>query len=296
MYRDAFKQLFLTKLLSDVSNYFRVYDFLKVEVKKLKNKSISIKDEADFWKRVLGNYFYKENEVEPLENGAILKFENFFLTDWSPKLPGGLWTKKGNERAYGFREELDLLEVKDRIHPIIHPDAKSRRINAGFGSIRVNPLGNNSDYFNYMCIVGPNYWNCDSGIPVIVPKSVYKEYRSKSKDGAPWIEKMEGILILNESLPIKSFISNSIGHKLSEEIEDQLSNMPHLPKCFVYIPSRLNMDIKTNNTHPVTTAWTMFETQRDDYGLTYCHFDPYEKNTFERVTEFLERYAENFGG
>lgn len=72
--------------------------------------------------------------------------------------------------------------------------------------------------------------------------------------------------------------------------------MPHLPKCFVYIPSRLNIDIKTNNTHPVATAWTMFETDQDYYGLTYCQFNPYEKDVFIGVTEFLEKYAQNFGG
>lgn len=40
----------------------------------------------------------------------------------------------------------------------------------------------------------------------------------------------------------------------------------------------------------------MFETDRDDHGLTYCQFNPYEKWAFEDVTEFLERYAQNFGG
>lgn len=296
MHREAFKKLFLAKLLSDISNYFRVYEFLKVKAKSLKNGAILIEDEEDFWKKVLGDRFLNETDGETLNNGTVLKFENMFLTDWAPKLPGGIWTKKGNSRAFGFREELDLLQVGERMHPIIHPDAKSRRINSGFGSIRVNPIGNDSDYFNYMNLVSPKYWNTDFGIPVIVPKSVYQEFIAKSKRGAPWVEKLEGILILNEQLPVSNFISNSIGHKLSDEIENELTNMPHLPKCYLYIPSRLNIEIKTNDTHPVTTAWTMFETRRNDYGLTYCHFNPFEKDAFEGVSDFLEEYSKRFDG
>lgn len=217
------------------------------------------------------------------------------MTDWTPKIPGLIWSKEGMPRINEFDDEFDVLQVKDRLHPIVHPNSKSRRLNSGFGSVRTNPTNNPKESFAYLSLVSPKYWNTDFGIPVVVSKSVYEEFKSKSKKGAPWIEEAEGILIRDMDLPFNNIISSAIGDEVENNLKSELLKKPHIPRVYVLITSKLSIDLKENDTHPTTTAWTMFKSQRD-YGLTYCHFNPFEKGSFEGVSDFLVEYVKRYGG
>ena len=301
MYKQFFDKLFITRLLEDISSYFKVYDYLKIKASAAKSGKVKVKNEKDFWKKILGETFREAHDTEQLETGTILSFKNFFLTDWAPKMPGGLWTKDGHSKLHEIQDRIDILQVGENFYPIVHPHSKIRHIRAGYGSIRVNPIGNEESNYVYMSMLSPEIWKVDYGIPVIISKSVYTEFLHKSKKGAVWIEEAEGILIRNEGLPLKNFIASSIGHNLSEELQDEMSQRPHLPSCYVYFPSRLNLKLRENDSHPETTAWTMFESKHEyepnsSYGLTYWRFNPYEKDAFVEVSKCLNKYVDQFGG
>lgn len=296
MWKQGLDSLLVTRLLNDVTTYFNLYDYLKINFKKNLRDKIIIKNESDFWGKILGDSFKGGQDADKgLQDGEVLSFSNFFLTDWTPKTPGALWTTDGDTLAHRHRDDTKLLKIQDRYYPVLHPSAKERKLKAGYGSVRINPSENENQTYVLMSLVSPEVWNVDYGIPVIVSKSVYEEYTRKSKRGAAWIENAEGILYLNKKIPVKKIISSAIGYEISQKTESELTRVPHLPSCYVNFPTTLSMKIIENDTHPQTTAWTMFKS-KSAYGLTYWQFDPFEKDSFKEVTRCLTEYVRNFNG
>jgi hypothetical protein len=297
MWQKAVDSLFVTRMLNDVTTYFNLYDYLKIKAKAVKTGKIPIKNEQEFWGRTLGETYKSYYPVEKrLNDGDVLAFSNFFLTDWVPKTPGAIWTKEGDTLAHSHRDETQIIKIQDKHYPVFHPNAKERKLKGGYGSIRVNPSENDAQNFVLMNLVSPELWNIDSGIPVIVSKSVYEEFTRKSKNGAAWVENAEGVLYLNKKLPVKKIISAAIGHEVSARLESELTKMPDLPSCYVYFPTTLTTKIVQNDTHPLTTAWTMFRSENNMYGLTYWQFDPYDRGAFKEVSTCLVEYVRNFNG
>src|ERR1041385_5629952 len=109
MYKQFFDKLFITRLLEDISSYFKVYDYLKIKASAAKSGKVKVKNEKDFWKKILGETFREAHDTEQLETGTILSFKNFFLTDWAPKMPGGLWTKDGHSKLHEIQDRIDIL-------------------------------------------------------------------------------------------------------------------------------------------------------------------------------------------
>ena len=294
MWQQTFDSFFGTRLLKDITTYYNLYDFLKIKFKANSTGKIIIKNEQDFWQRVLHDTFMGITPDRYLQNGDILSFSNFFLTDWTPKTPGALWTKEGDSLAHQQIDDTKILKIQDKYYPVFHPSAKERKLKAGYGSVRLNP----SDIENQnvlMSLVSPEIWSVDYGIPVVVSKSVYDEYLKKSTKGAVWIETAEAIFYLNKKISVKNFIHSAIGYEISEKTQNELTQIPHLPSCYVYFPTNLSIKMIENDTHPITTAWTMFKSSHD-YGLTFWQFDPFEKNSFQEVTRCLIEYVRNFGG
>lgn len=294
MWKDALNSFFVTRLLNDVTTYYNLYDYLKIKFKANTNGKTVIKNEADFWGRILKENFKGTPSEKSLQNGDIITFSNFFLTDWTPKNPGALWTKEGDDLAHRHHDDTKLLKIQDKYYPVFHPDAKERKLKAGYGSVRINPAESENQIV-LMSLVSPDIWSIDYGIPVVVAKSVYEEYIKRSKNGAVWIENAEGIVYLNKKIPVKNFIQSAIGYEISKKTQDELTKIPHLPSCYVSFPTTLSMKMIENDTHPVTTAWTMFKSYHN-YGLTFWQFDPFEKNSFKEVTNCLIEYVKNFGG
>jgi len=294
MWREAFNSFLGTRLLNDITTYYNLYDFLKIKFKATSNGEIIIKSEQDFWQSILPDTFKGVLSDRTLQNGDILSFSNFFLTDWTPKTPGALWTKEGDMLAHWQKDDTKILKIQDKYYPVFHPSAKERKLQAGYGSVRLNP----ADVENQsvlMSLVSPEMWSVDYGIPVVVSKSVYEEYLKKSKRGAAWIENAKAIFYLNKKIPVKNFIHSAIGYEISEKTQRELTQIPHLPSCYAYFPTKLSIKMVENDTHPITTAWTMFKSSHD-YGLTFWQFDPFEKDSFQEVTKCLIEYVRNFGG
>lgn len=96
----------------------------------------------------------------------------------------------------------------------------------------------------------------------------------------------------------ESFESEEAAATLSRETEEALCLRPNLPKAFIYVSSPLSMRLKKHDSHPLVTAWTMFETKqpRTKYRYTYCIFDPSKPDNFDEATEFLKYYVRKYDG
>lgn len=282
------KNFFFTRFLEDTLGYFSVYEFLKLKFKKLKDDSVLFKTSKVFWET-----FLFENR---LSSGQIIKLKDFYLSDYVPRLPGKLWTKESKEeQVSGYKEVIGTS--LDRSVNILSLEGKRKIIESGYGSVRLMP-NQNGIYCSLLSAVSVDNWFADAGIPIVVSKSVYDEFIRTSKNGAPWIEELEGILYTHRPLPLINNIPKAIGAKLSQETIDILTNSINLPKCFIYVPSTLNIKLKTNNTHPEVTAWTTFRStqSKDPLRYTYSSFNPNKKGGIEHSIEFINNYVRDFNG
>jgi len=282
------KNYFFSRLLEDTFGYFNVYDFLKLKFRKAINKSVVYSNSKEFWDSV-----FNENS---LLSGQIVKLKDFYLSDFVPKLPGKLWTLESKKEIKEGYNEVIATTTDGKVN-VLSLEGKRKIINAGYGSVRLKPQTKGL-YCTLLSAVSPDNWFSDAGIPIIVSKSVYDEFIKSSKQGAPWIEKLEGILFLNQDYSFLNSIPKAIGSSLSKETIDLLTNSPNLPKAFIYIPSPLNIKLRTNNTHPNVVAWTTFETRNinDPLRFTYSTFNPNKKGSLEFSIDFINNYVRDIGG
>lgn len=312
---NALTKQVIGTIYDDIVKYYGLYGFIKYKIKALSDKPLHITSNEGFWSLILGEHFKGEHNKEiKLLSGQLLTFSNnFYLSEWAPKIPGKIWTKSGQisiSEAFNHQIQDNNWEWKKKYEVIFDEYGKKKAMEAGFGSVRINPSKNPNETFMYMSLTTPDNWDIDSGIPAIVSKSVFEEYRRKSiKNGAVEIGKLEGVLILDMDLPVNQIIANAIGAQIDNKEIDLLLKQTYLPKCFVYVPSNLGVEFKFNNSHPECTGWAMYKkrTQEDyqknynqrlnfEFGLTYNCFDPTKHDSIIEAVEFMKSYAEYNNG
>jgi hypothetical protein len=300
-------------IYDDLIKYYGLYGFIKLKKKHLFSKPIEINSESDFWESILKADFkvIVNEEHQELRDGQILIFRDFYLSEWAPKLPGRLWTKEGlklmSER-FNHIQSIELLNEELQLK--FDPNGKKKAILGGLGSVRVNPTKNPYDFYMYMSITSGAIWSTDFGIPIVVSKSVYDEFKKKTGriggknyEGV-WIEKMEGQLMLEKDLPLTDFIANSVGGEISSSLKDALTRATFLPKCYVYVPSILNARLISHDNHPESVAWTLYRKNlKEDwqksiskqidkeYSYTYAYFNPAKRDSIKDAVVFIENYV-----
>lgn len=297
---EAVKRSF-GRLFDEILGYLNLYDFIKLKVADRRGTSKAVSIES-FWFSILGDKCARTTDTSfaPLKSGDVVKLRDVFITEWTPKLPGQIWTSQGvRDLVAGQRRVAGYAQLRNGgFTAVLDPRGKERSIAAGLGSVRAKPDPRDTKYCAYLSLVDLKNWQCDYGIPVVVSQSVYEKFRKYSELGAPWVKELEGVLHIGEDIPLKSFIPNAIGAKLSPETEETLRFRPNLPKAFIYVSSPLSMKLKYHDSRPPVTAWTMFETKesRERYRYTYFIFDPSTEANFDEATEFLKKYVQNYNG
>jgi hypothetical protein len=294
------KQHFFKKLIDDTFGYYRIYDYLKLRIRETVSSSITFNNSEEFWEAILQKEFRNyNNSVEPLRNNQVINLRNFFLTEWTPKLPGRVWTKSGNTNLlHGIQDIIGQMNIYDRIYNVLGPEGKRMMITGGFGSLRIKPR-QNDDYCMLLNAVSVNNWHCDYGIPIVVSKPAYNEYlRYAENKGAPELVELKGVLCLNVGINQLQIITPSIGARLDNELQDLLSDIPDLPKCFIYVSSPNDLTLRYNNSHPEAIAWTMFRTSNDiePLRLTYAYFNPNNNDSTNEAVSFINKYVLEFEG
>ena len=294
------KQHFFKKLIEDTIGYYRIYDFVKTKFKETLNPAITFSSAEEFWKSIhQGKFAYQIDDLPSLKNNQLIKLKDFVLTEWTPKLPGRVWTKDGSKNLFqGLQDIIGEVNISDKIYKVLGPLGKEKVITGGFGTVRVKPRSN-KDYCMLLNAVSRDNWKCDYGIPIVVSKSVYDKFIEYShNEGAPEIEELRGTLILNKSFDGLEIIEPAIGANIGNEIKDLLSDFPDLQKCFVYVSSPLDIKLRYNKSHPDAIAWTMFKTNKEEepLRLTYAQFNPIDDESSRHAVEFINQYVLNFDG
>ena len=248
---------------------------------------------------IFGGQINRHERYFQLNDGDVIKLKDVFIFEWSPKLPGRIWTTEGiTDFREGQRRVNGYVRFKENIYAILDPYGKSKVVSAGFGSIRLNRKKRDEDNYMLLALVSTNHWLCDYGIPVVVSKAVYEKYLNYSKNGAPWLKSVEGILHINQEVPFAELIPRALGASLSSESEETLRYRPALPKCYIHISSPLQIKFTYNDSNPEATAWTMFETRykEDRLRYTYTKFDPMDNDSIDEAISFINWYVSEYGG
>lgn len=297
--KDATKRFF-GQVWDDFLGYMRVYEYIKLKAARITGKSVSVPSIESFWYSILGDKFGGDKQPKFLElrDGDVLKFKDVFLTDWAPKLPGRSWTIDGVEDYANSQQHVDgFLEVDEKFYAVLPPEGKKRVVAAGYGTIRIARRMRDADHFMYMSLVSKDKWHCDLGIPVVVSRQVYNKFYQYAEHGSPWLREIEGVLHLDEELPFEKLIPRAIGALLSPEAESTLRYRAGLPRCYLHVVSPLSVKPTYNDSHPMATAWTQFQsTRREPYMYTYTMFDPTSNDSTESAIAFIQHYVREYGG
>lgn len=295
------KKRFLGSLLDDIIGYWRVYDCLKLKIlSHTGEKRADFRFENEFWYSILGDRFSgpKPTKYVAVRSGQVVRFKDCFASEWVPKLPGRAWTIEGvQDLQAGLRHVAHRVEVDNQMYVLLDPAGKERVVAAGYGSVRLNPGVASSDWYTCLSLTTAENWECDRGIPLVVSKPVYDEFLRHAGNGAPWVESIEGILHIGEDLPMRDLVPAAIGAKLPDGLDSILRFRPFLPKCFVYVSSLLNVKFRYNDSHPLCTAWTVFEARREHpLRYTYTKFDPYKADSTRAAVDFINWYVNHYDG
>lgn len=289
---DTAKKHFFQKFIDDTLGYYRVYDYLKLNLKGQLNETVEINTASEFWRKIYKNdrkYRHKQ----------IVELKDFFISEWVPKLPGRVWTEDGERSLMeGLDDVQGYYSIFDKVIKVLGPVGKMKMMMGGYGSLRLKP-SINRDYCTMLNLIKVDDWHCDYGIPVVVSKAVYESFlRYRQHEGAPWVNKLKGMLYLDEDLPHIQKIPNAIGANLSAETIEILSEQPFLRKAFIYVSSPLDIDMKYNGSAPEATAWTLFKTriENEPLRLTYARFEPFREESIFEAVGFLNQYVTNFDG
>ena len=138
MYEFAAEQAkkFFGQVWDDVLGYLRLYDYAKLKAKSALGAKKALASPSAFWVSILGDRFagHDASGYCPLQDGDIVRFEDVFLTEWAPKLPGRIWTVDGMlDFAEGEKRIDRHQEFGDKVYAVLDPYGKMRVVMAGFG-------------------------------------------------------------------------------------------------------------------------------------------------------------------
>jgi hypothetical protein len=294
---------FFGRVWEDLIGYLGLYDFLKVRASSvLSSRTVCISSIAEFWHGVLGERCAEQTpRFQVIRDGDTLRLQNMFMTEWTPKVPGQIWTPDGRRNLMQGQERVESQKFtfNDGMYTVLDPEGKRLVLNAGRGTIRAarGLPASTPEAYAYMGIVDTSHWNCDYGIPLVVSKPVADLVAQYTTKGAPEVLRLEGVVRIEGPKLFDRIIPRAIGATLSPESEETLRYRPALPQCYIHVISPLSIRLAHNDSHPLITAWTMYSTDnsKDAYGYTYTELDPTEKGAFEEAASFLQKYALEHG-
>jgi hypothetical protein len=294
------------RTVEDLSRYMGVYQHMKQLFAKVSGTAAEIRSPYAFWQDVLADRFVDGPSDRPhLVSGQTVTLNDFFLSEWAPKMPGQVWTDIGAQTYQDALKRVgNELRIGERLYQTLLPFGKQSVIQAGYGSIRLNPTCNPDSGHMFMSATTADHWHCDLGIPIVVSRAVYTDFLRYAQDGAPWMKRASGTLVLNRDLPFQQVVPQAIGNQLSAETQDLLTKWPMLPKCYVHLGSPMAVQFCYNDSHPDCTAWSMYELTDEaqrynaikvNHQFTYTRFDPSQEDDVHEAVAFLQEYARSHG-
>lgn len=184
--------------------------------------------------------FYNAQSEGKIKHGDRVILEDFFITEWIPRSPGGLASMVENnvvtqdDYAYfprSYQPTRFVLKAGDLIPP--------------FGSVRL-PLKNPKQII--LGAVSADEYHSDMGVLLSVNKNVYSEFLSKQSGNNAVACTLEGYV--DTFIPAE-FISDKKDKNLQDEYMLKGS-------CYVIrISSPIQTKFYTHDSHPRLNAWLM---------------------------------------
>ena len=221
---------------------------------------------SDFWSHVF---------TENITVGDRIKFTEAFITEWVPRVPGGLW--RSHNASF---DNLDYIRKGKRLFFESDPRDPSDK---PFGVVRL-PFGSIKSEFAVLSLTTYDAWHCDLGIPLLVSSSVYDSFVSRRFQRNAVEGEVEGILCLGKPVLLDAELLGSLGSDINKAHLSGLITPESIPYVYLKIVSPLDVNFRSHNTHPPGFLWNInrltyrygesnntrdFENQRDTTYIRY---------------------------
>lgn len=262
-------------------------------------------NEQDFWKDLLGKEFYttkkfrgsadiSEDGCTGLEMHDVIILKNFQISEWFPRCPGLFWTKNGTLNRKAAESDIEGVIGEFLVYG---EKGKNNMMSGGIGTNRLSTHRDVSGKpFRVLCATSSGI--CDAGIPIVVPEDVCSAILDPLMSGEGIEIDIEGTL---SWLPFdnREIIIPARGAVVEDELRNWLMTSLHIPRYFLFVGSTLQVKRYISDFRLRASGWTVYEKgNREDYtpSFTYATFDPSNKDTIRRATDFMTDYVEGHGG
>jgi hypothetical protein len=251
--------LAVERLSDSVIGYYHLWRYLDTILKhRLSRASVhSIKSATEFYEGI------REGRIK---HGDRVVFQHAFLTEWVPRLPGGIHAAL----TRGVLKEADskLLSTVNMFRSII----VNREVSIPpFGSVRL-PLQHGKRIA--LGAVTEEEYHADFGVVLSVSPSVYAAYLAKRQNDNAVVGRIEGIV---------EFFDRPRDFPDVHLLTKEFTNAVAPPSCVICIDSPLQVRFSNCSTHPRLTAWAIRRLHHKTHGMGYDLFYTFVGNNIDEL-------------
>jgi hypothetical protein len=198
-----------------------------------------------------------------INHGDRVILDSFFVTEWIPRVPGGLALALLQKQA-----SIDnYLEAQKRESIIRLPLSQS--IHLPLVGSTVLPLPGDTKQNIALGAVSAEEYCTDLGIVLSVSAPVYGQFKKRQFNNNAVEATLEGFVDQN---PKGEFIAPVPPSAKDDTVVSEFAKMWSKPPCAILVDSPLQVSFKTHNSHPKVTSWMIRRLQH-----AFVERDKYEK-------------------
>jgi hypothetical protein len=212
--------------------------------------------------------------------------QEFDLSEWFPRAPGAFWTELGISLRTQARH---LVENMGEI-VVYTARGKMLMVQGGIGTIRLKPHGTGNTQYKILGASSSGSLSC--GIPVVMPAGQYEKIRDRLLETGSISATVTG---LYSAVPVsdEQMVLKAAGFELDKGLQSWIAKSFYVPRHCVLVESIVLIDNVRAGRDVAGAAWSIYQTEGEEYGWTYSSFDPRQQGSVDKAVAFLNDYAHN---
>ncbi len=252
--------------ISEALNNYHKTDNLLIEEQEVDLGVDFIYNESQFW-----NVINDNAKMDQYKWGQEFSFYESIITEWIPRMPGVIYTPKGNVLRKLAQNEIISKTQRSVIYS---PVGKGMKVMGGIGTFKCAPQQ------EYRMVAITISGNCSGAIPLLISNNLWYQYGLR-----------EGVVLED---------SHFQWIKMTENWSSKFrSSMDLIRGCLIVKSDELHLKKKWDSSDPKIVAtgahpYTILEYNRN--GVPYYDFMYFSKNEQwdkDRVTAWLENYRKD---
>lgn len=275
-------------------NYLHLPFWLDQKVKNLISgrRAVKLGSIREFWLALF---------EDRLKHGDRVRFDDAFVCEWVPRLPGELWYKDFAGQTVGLKEMRGSGKGSKHLRP---EDLTEIRL---LTSLREEPVGvmryplqDHTTQCATLCLTTHDYWCADLGVPLVVSTAVYDAFARAAHPFAAVETSIEAILQFGDIPTLAPGLIRSIGAEIDESYLTSIVTPLGAPTVYLAVVSPLSVRFRTHNKHPYGTLWSIWRrtassrrarhgvSEHVNYVMSSLTVDFGEKDQFDNAVRYFQ--------